>query len=234
MRLSEPTQELLETLWEQSEEGSTGALAELEEAPGFEQLSQMGYITVVDGELELTERGLPEAEAVIRRHRLAERLMADVLDVGPASFEAASCQLEHILYAELEDKVCQLLGHPRLCPHGKPIPEGRCCRERAQQPVESAAPGRPRRRMRRGGREGAIQTAKLVAPLTDIEIGEGGRVAYLSTHENSRMRELMAIGLVPGMEIRLLRRSPAYVFSVGESEFAVDEEMAKAVYVRMH
>ncbi len=212
MRLSEPTQELLETLWEQSEEGSTGALGELEEAPGFEQLSQMGYITVVDGEVELTERGLPEAEAVIRRHRLADRLMADVLDVGPSSFEAASCQLEHILYAELEDKVCQLLGHPRLCPHGKPIPEGRCCRNR----------------------EGATQTAKLVAPLTDIEVGEGGRVAYLSTHDGSRMRELMAIGLVPGVRVKLLRRSPAYVFSVGESEFAIDEEMARAVYVRMY
>lgn len=212
MRLSEPTQELLETLWEQSEEGSAGALTELEEAPGFEQLSQMGYITVVDSEVELTERGLPEAEAVIRRHRLAERLMADVLDVGPSSFEAASCQLEHILYAELEDKVCQLLGHPRLCPHGKPIPEGRCCQDR----------------------QGAIQTAKLVAPLTDIEVGEGGRVAYLSTHDSSRMRELMAIGLVPGVRVKLLRRSPAYVFSVGESEFAVDEEMARAVYVRMH
>ena len=127
MRLSEPVQELLETLWEQSEEGSTVALPELERTPGFEELSQMGCVTVTDGKVKLTEKGLPEAEAVIRRHRLAERLMADVLDVGPSSFETASCQLEHILHSELEDKVCQLLGHPRICPHGKPIPAGECC-----------------------------------------------------------------------------------------------------------
>jgi hypothetical protein len=43
----------------------------------------------------------------------------------------------------------------------------------------------------------------------------------------------MSIGLLPGAPVRLLRRSPAYVVALGESEFALDEDMAKAIYVRV-
>jgi DtxR family Mn-dependent transcriptional regulator len=123
--------------------------------------------------------------------------------------DEAGCRFEHLLYPELEDKVCTLLGHPRACPHGKPIPPGPCCEE------------------------GTREESKLVAPLTDLEPGEGGRVAYLHAGEGSRLRELMSIGLLPGAPVRLLRRSPAYVVALGESEFALDEDMAKAIYVRV-
>ncbi|MGD8241038.1 MAG: metal-dependent transcriptional regulator [Armatimonadota bacterium] len=209
MLLSEKAQEILETLWLQREGQGPVPLSALENTPGFEELSQMGYVSAADGRAELTERGLVEAEAAIRRHRLAERLMADVLDVGDVGLHEASCRLEHMLHAGLEDKVCRLLGHPRVCPHGKPIPQGACCRRRAK-------PGE-----------------KLVAPLADLEAGEEGRVAYLITGDGVRMRELMAIGLVPGVGVKLMRKSPAYLFSLGESEFAVDEDMARAIYVRL-
>lgn len=209
MRLSDKAQEILETLWLQSEGEGAAPLAAMADAPAFHELSQTGHVSVAQGEVKLTDRGLREAEAAIRRHRLAERLMADVLDVGDPSLDEASCEFEHMLHAGLEDKVCQLLGHPRVCPHGKPIPPGVCC-------------GQPER----GG-------DKLVAPLSDLEVREGGRVAYLFTGESSRLQELMAIGVVPGMAVTLLRKFPAYVFTLGESEFAVDEQMARAIYVRL-
>lgn len=208
--ISNPAQEILETLWLQREEGEASSCSEsLTRSPAFDELSQMGFVKIAEGMVQLTERGQREAAAAIRRHRLAERLMADVLDVREGALDEVSCEFEHMLHSGLEDKVCRLLGHPQVCPHGKVIPPGACCRE------------------------GAIEGEKLVARLSDLEPGEGGRVAYLLTGGDSRMRELMAIGAVPGVTIRLISRFPAYVFALGESEFAVDEELAKTVYVRL-
>ena len=168
-------------------------------------------MSVADGEARLTERGLREAAGAIRRHRLAERLMADVLDVRDTALDEASCQLRaHPLCRVWRTRSASSSGHPSACPHGKPIPEGECCRER-----------------RRGGE-------KLVSSLADLEPGEGGRVAYLLTGEDSRMQELMSIGAVPGVSVSLIRKFPAYVFALGESEFAVDEGMARTIYVRIH
>lgn len=209
MTLSDPAEEILETLWLESEGEAPAPLASLEKSPGFDELTQLGFVSVEEGRARLTERGRREAEGAIRRHRLAERLMADVLDVRPGMLDETSCRFEHMLHSGLEDKVCRLLGHPAACPHGKRIPQGACCRER-----------------RRNGE-------RLVAPLADLEPGEGGRIAYLLTGEDARIEELMAIGAVPGIAVRLIRKFPAYVFSLGESEFAVDKEMARAVYVRI-
>jgi DtxR family transcriptional regulator, Mn-dependent transcriptional regulator len=210
MLLGEKAQEILETLWLQMEGEAPVPLAALQQSPGFDELSQFGYVSVSDDHVGLTERGKREAEAAIRRHRLAERLLADVLDLSETSLDEASCQFEHALHAGIEDKVCRLLGHPRVCPHGKPIPRGACCGETAK-----------------GG-------DRLVSPLGDLPVGSEGCVAYISTHDSARMNELIAIGVVPGVSVKLLRNSPSYVFRLGESEFAVDREMAKAICVRVH
>jgi DtxR family Mn-dependent transcriptional regulator len=209
VQVSHAAQELLETLWLEREGEAPVPLSALEDSPAFRELLQLGYASAVGDHAALTERGTREARAAIRRHRLAERLMADVLDLGDESLDEAGCSFEHLLHPELEDKVCNLLGHPRVCPHGKPIPPGRCCEERTRS------------------------NEKLVAPLVDLEVGEGGRIAYLLAGERSRLQELMSIGLLPGAGIKLLRKSPAYVLALGESEFAVDEAMAKTVYVRV-
>ena len=209
MQVSQEAQELLETLWLEHEGEPPVPLSALEASQAFNELLQLGYASAAEGRARLTDRGMREARAAIRRHRLAERLMADVFDLGEQSLDEAGCRFEHLLYPELEDKVCSLLGHPRVCPHGKPIPPGACCEN------------------------GERETGKLVASLVDLEPGEGGRVAYLQAAEGSRLRELMSIGLLPGAPVKLLRKSPAHVLALGESEFALDEEMAKAVYVRV-
>jgi len=63
----------------------------------------------------------------VRRHRLAECLMASTLRLPGAEGEVAHCRVEHLLDSEVADAVCALLGHPSKCPHGKPIPAGPCC-----------------------------------------------------------------------------------------------------------
>ena len=209
MAISDAGQEILETLWLQTEGEQPAPLASIAKSPAFDELSQAGLVSASGGKAVLTSRGLREAEMAIRRHRLAERLFVDVIDIGEGEVDEASCQFEHMLHSGLEDKICRLLGHPHICPHGKPIPMGPCCRERAPA------------------------GERLIASLADMGPGEGGRIAYLLMGKDSRMQELMAIGAMPGMSVKLIRKYPAVVFSLGESEFAVDEEMARAVYVRV-
>ncbi|MGA8430257.1 MAG: ATP-binding cassette domain-containing protein [Candidatus Sulfotelmatobacter sp.] len=78
--------------------------------------------------VELTSRGRERAGAIIRRHRLAERLFTDSLAMDSESeIEEQACKFEHILSPEATDKICTFLGHPPTCPHGAPIPPGACC-----------------------------------------------------------------------------------------------------------
>src|SRR5579863_10546654 len=86
--------------------------------------------SVGDGSVvvELTARGRQKAADIIRRHRLAERLFTDSLALESESeIEQQACKFEHILSPEATEKICTFLGHPRTCPHGAPIPPGRCC-----------------------------------------------------------------------------------------------------------
>ena len=82
--------------------------------------------------IEFTARGRQRAADVIRRHRLAERLFTEALNIqDEAEVEEQACKFEHILSAEATDKICSFLGHPETCPHGSPIPPGPCCERKA-------------------------------------------------------------------------------------------------------
>jgi DtxR family transcriptional regulator, Mn-dependent transcriptional regulator len=208
-------EEILEQLWKLGvEEGQPSvALARLgadgEEDPSLGELAQRGWIRVAGGEARLTDEGLPQAQGTVRRHRLAERLLADVLDVKGHLAEESACRFEHLLQPGLEERICTLLGHPTSCPHGLPIPPGECCRE------------------------GRRSDLRLVCPLAELRSGQEGTVAYLHSREADRIQKLMAMGVSPAADIRLLRRFPSYVFQVGHSQFAVDEAMARSIYVRL-
>ncbi|MBO0911876.1 MAG: ATP-binding cassette domain-containing protein [Acidobacteria bacterium] len=87
-------------------------------------------VSIGDGSMivELTEKGRQRAGDIIRRHRLAERLFTDSLAMdSETEIEQQACKFEHILSPEATDKICTFLGHPKTCPHGAPIPPGRCC-----------------------------------------------------------------------------------------------------------
>lgn len=78
-----------------------------------------------------TERGRKRAMDIIRRHRLAERLFTQTLNIhDEKEIEEQACKFEHILSPEATDRICTFLGHPETCPHGSPIPPGPCCGQR--------------------------------------------------------------------------------------------------------
>ena len=90
-----------------------------------------------ENKISLTEKGQDYTRQLIRAHRLAERLLYDVLG---GDFESGACEFEHTVTHELVDSICILLGHPKACPHGTPIPEGQCCKNSFRTAQSSVVP----------------------------------------------------------------------------------------------
>lgn len=210
MRISERAEEILEMLWVHACESKQGSMEVgiARGEPAIEELAGAGLVKIHEGKAVPTERGKKEGEKIVRRHRLAERLFADLIDVKSNLVHLLSCKFEHLLQDGVEDNICILLGHPRSCPHGRPIPEGECCRK---------------------SRENA---GKAVSSLTAFEVNRKGRIAYIRTKDNKKLQKLMAMGILPGMNVLLIRKYPSYVLQVGQSQFAIDKELAEEIYVR--
>jgi putative ABC transport system ATP-binding protein len=77
--------------------------------------------------LEYTPRGRARARDLVRRRRLAEVLFSSAMHLPEPEVELAACRMEHIIDPEVTNSICAFLGHPRHCPHGRPIPSGDCC-----------------------------------------------------------------------------------------------------------
>ncbi len=173
----------------------------------FEAAAQRGWVEQREGEWVLTDRGRHEASSLIRRMRLAEWLFSEVIR-DPRSVELAACRLEHVLTDEAADQICTLLGHPRVCPHGRPIPRGTCC-------VEHRMILRP-----------------LFLPLTHLEVGEWGKIVSMDV-ESARVRHILdTYGLHPGKALRLERKKPEIVVQVDHTALVVDREVAGRIYVK--
>jgi putative ABC transport system ATP-binding protein len=88
---------------------------------------ESGLIVSTGPILEFTQRGRSEARDLVRRRRLAEVLFSSALHLSEPEVETVACRMEHIIDPEVTASICSFLGHPRKCPHGKPIPSGNCC-----------------------------------------------------------------------------------------------------------
>ena len=75
-----------------------------------------------DRSLHLTDKGRSLATTVVRRHRLAERLLTDVIGLEWEKVHREAARWEHAISADVEEKLVELLGDPATCPHGNPIP----------------------------------------------------------------------------------------------------------------
>ena len=71
-----------------------------------------------------------------------------------------------------------------------------------------------------------------VVALTELKAGERGEIAYLSATEAGKMQKLMSMGVLPGSDLEVTRTFPTYIFKVGHSEFAVDDDLAREIFVR--
>ena len=79
-------------------------------------------VSTADGSIVLTDRGLVLAQRVVRRHRLAERFLTDMLGLSWAEAHHEAGKWEHVMSESVENAMNRLLGTPTTCPHGNPIP----------------------------------------------------------------------------------------------------------------
>lgn len=214
-KLPEQLAEVLEALWTLEEKGQ-GTLDDISREAAtevtqelLEALRQQNLVNLEDGQrFKLAKAGRKLAERIIRRHRLAERLICDALGAHVDDSEDAACEFEHVLAEGITNSICTLLGHPRYCPHGKPIPEGECCRK-AQEEL------RP-----------------ILLSCDQLDVGESATISYLCMTEHARMLKLSSLGMTPGNRLKLLQKWPSCVLQCDETEIAIEEEVARNIYVR--
>jgi DtxR family Mn-dependent transcriptional regulator len=213
-KVPENVAEVLEALWSLEEEGLSSLPDVIRQAATdvtkdlLRKLQQDKLIEIDGDKIGLKKAGRDLAEQIIRRHRLAERLLCDVMGSEVEESEEAACEFEHILAEGITNSICTLLGHPRFCPHNKPIPEGECC----QQAREELKP--------------------IVLSCDQLGVGESGRIAYFSTSEHARMLKLATLGIRPGCQVKLLQKWPSFVLQCEETEIALESDVVQNIYVR--
>jgi len=211
--LTEKQEEILEAVWTANEKGRFDKAAVNSRCPitissnDLDELIQLGLIRDEQERIELNKVGKKLTEPIIRRHRLAEVLLTSVLDMKYADMEEVACRVEHSLAPEVEESICTLLGHPEICPDGKPIPKGRCC----------AA--------------GSKKVDNVVVSLADLKASESGRITYIKPTNHENFHQLIAFGLHPGVVVTVHRRHPAFCIKFENTELAMDKDIARNIFV---
>ena len=173
----------------------------------LEELEQQGLLVMNADRVLFSNTGKQLAETIMRRHRLAEVLVTSILRLKKSEMEEVACKVEHCLQPEVEESICTLLGHPEICPDGKPIPRGKCCNT------------------------GQKVVSNIVVSLNDLHPGERGKITYIKPGSHSNLHRLISFGLNPGVVVTVHRISPAFCIKFENTELALDSEIVENIFV---
>jgi len=209
-------EEMLEYIWILDENNDKADSMRMNDKFGKEPtdgylkaMVEQKLINLRDSNITFTESGKERAKLIISRHRIAERLLNDVLEMRGDEFERGACQFEHFVNEEIIASICTLLGHPAVCPHGNKIPQGECCLS-AKKNLEP-----------------------VISPLSTIKAGKTVKVVYISTKSHASLDRLSGIGVIPGLELTIHQKFPSMILQYGETQLALDNDIAKNVFVRI-
>jgi len=232
--LIDTTEMFLRTIWELEEEGVTPLRARIAErlnqsGPTVSQtvarMERDGLLHVEsDRHLALTETGRRRAVAVMRKHRLAERLLADVIGLEWEQLHIEACRWEHVMSEAVERRILTLLADPLVCPHGNPIPGlDQLGVPSAGRSDAAAAAGQP------ASRPDRLPT--LAATVAEDEVTVRiERISELLQPDADVMRQLSVCGLTPGVSVAVSRR-PDGLHVAGRDGEPVREEIAEHIFV---
>lgn len=214
--LIDATEMYLRTVWELEEEGITPIRARLVERLGLSapavsetvaRLEQEGLLRIAPSrKLELTEEGRKRATSVMRKHRLAERLLTDIIGLEWEEIHNEACKWEHVISDRVERRLIDLLGTPLTCPHGNPIP----------------------------GLGNEVPDQHLVTMAEAAKVGCRVTVTRISEHlqvDVNAMRFLREHGLKPGAMTTLSMTDGQVTAAVADESIKVDEDAAHQIYV---
>ncbi len=214
--VSENIEEYLETIYKLEQDVSpvtTSAVARqlgispasVSEMAG--KLAEQGLITREPYKgMALTAKGRHQALILIRRHRLWERFLTDVLGLPWDQVHEEACRLEHVTSPQVEERLAQLLGQPETCPHGHPMPTAE-----GEMVVEA---GRP---------------------LAELTPGQRARVLRVPEGDAALLRYLATLGLGPQATVRVEAVAPfqgPLTVVIGEARHVLGRELASQIVVR--
>jgi len=156
--------------------------------------------------IKLTGDGRRIALDVIRRHRLAERLLTDILEMDWSRAHEPACKLEHGLTEEVIKPLGKILGHPKTCPHGNPIPT----------------------------RYGGIIEEKSES-LIDLKPKERGTIVKITEEDRDLLHHLRSFGLLVGTRVRVEEKIPfdgSVVVKLNDVEHSLSTKAASAIWVK--
>ena len=226
--LIDTTEMYLRTIFELEEEGVVPLRARIAERLGqsgptvsqtVARMERDGLLTVADDRhLELTAEGRSRAVSVMRKHRLAERLLVDVIGLEWEQVHTEACRWEHVMSEAVERKLVALLGNPTTSPYGNPIPG-----------LDELGIG-----------EGASPIEPDLVRLDEVARRGGGTVEVRRIAENVQedpalMADLHRVDAVPGKVVQvpaLARAGHPVVLSGGGATVEVDGMLAHAVLAR--
>jgi DtxR family Mn-dependent transcriptional regulator len=174
----------------------------------IKQLAQKGLVSYKPYHgVVLTSSGRQIALRQIRRHRLVETLLVDLLGMPWDQVHDEAERWEHVISEALEARIDAVLGHPATDPHGAPIPA-----------LDGSLPTTPR------------------IPLSDMTPSQTGKVAAVSGRNPELLRYLERLGIVPGALVRFLDSAPfggPLIVQVGDTECSLGQEAASQVQIEM-
>ncbi len=211
--LSQEAEEYIETIYKLQKRNGMAKTKDLAETmhvvPGsitntIEHLEKHDLVTHEPYRgVKLTSEGEKIALSVIRKHRLAERLLTDVLDANWTTVHDDACKLEHALTKNLADLLDKKLGYPKFCPHGNPIPT-----------------------------EDGFVDDQLLKSLAEGNPGEDYRVIMIVDEENMDLKLLADNGVKPEAHLRVVKRNFNQIFfKVKGKERCLDRNFAARILV---
>ncbi|MEV6334773.1 iron dependent repressor, metal binding and dimerization domain protein [Nocardia vinacea] len=224
--LVDTTEMYLRTIYDLEEEGVVPLRARIAErleqsGPTVSQtvarMERDGLLLVAgDRHLELTDKGRSMAVAVMRKHRLAERLLVDIIGLDWQNVHAEACRWEHVMSEDVERRLVEVLNHPTTSPYGNPIPG---LDELGLAPQSGADETLVRLSDLPHGQVHAVVVRRLAEHIqTDPEV-------------IGRLREA---GVVPDARVTVETKPGSVVITVpGHAGFELSDEMAHAVQVKL-
>lgn len=214
--LNPASKEYLEAIYELEEEGQRILQARISErlglAPatvseGIKRLVAEGYVTVTGRDISLTDGGRTIAETLVRRHRLAERMLVDLLGIPWHLCHEQAEDWEKVMTSEVEEAILEKLEGAPTCPHGNPIPG-----------TDSALPWSE---LKPVGDMAVGETARLTRLLEDVEL-DHEVLKYLEDHR-----------LMPGHELTLVEIGPDGTLNleVGGGRVGLGKRLADNLWV---
>lgn len=154
----------------------------------------------------LTHVGVRVALEVIRHHRLLELYLSEMLGYDLDKVDAEADRLEHVISEEFEDKIDEVLGYPKVDPHGAPIPS----------------------------KDGSIEYGDYLV-LTDIPAGQRVHIRQVNDQSAEMLRYMGTMGIKPNVQIEVVRRAPfngpMEIIVEGDASYSLGLEVAGHIYV---